>query len=39
MMMLKAAMDDGPDCETVEDKDKSDLAEKILAKLREIFDE
>ena len=39
MMMLKAAMDDDPACGTVEDKDKSDLAEKIFAKLREIFDE
>lgn len=38
MMMLKAAMDDGPGYETVEDKDKSDLAEKIFAKLREIFE-
>lgn len=38
MMMLKAAMDDGQGCETVEDKDKSDLAEKIFAKLKEIFE-
>ena len=38
MMMLKAAMDDGQGCETVEDKDKSDLAENIFDKLKEIFE-
>lgn len=41
MMMLKAAMDDDPTCGTVEDKDKSDLAEKICqteGNIREVME-